>query len=164
MVNVAAIREEIGNTLLAMGDLEAAVQSFKHALATAESGRSLESLSGQRIAITSARSIAEQLAKRGNREEALSYAQKALDVAANSGANNNSPVPLRSLAPRAFHARGLVHAILKDREEARKWLDRSLAVWHSLEGLPDFTSTHAQEKEMVEQAITALQKARRVST
>jgi len=164
MVNVAAIREEIGNTLLAMGDREAAVHSFKHALATAESGRSLESLSGQRIAITSARSIAEQLAMRGNREGALVYAQKALDVVANSDAANNSPVPVRSLAPRAFHARGLAHAILNEQDEARIWLGRSLAIWRSLEGLPDFTSAHAQEKELVEQAIRALQKARQKST
>ena len=102
--------------------------------------------------------------QRGNREAALVYAQKALDVAANSNATDNTPVPLRSLAPRAFHARGLVHAILNERDEARKWLERSLAVWRSLEGLPDFTSTHAQEKELVEQAIRALQKARQTST
>jgi len=147
-----------------MGDREAAVHSFKHALATAESGRSLESLSGQRIAITAARSIAEQLAMRGNRDGALVYAQKALDVAANSNAADNRPVPLRSLTPRAFHARGLVHAILNEKDEARKWLERSLAIWRSLEGLPDFTSHHAQEKELVEQAIKALQKARQKST
>jgi hypothetical protein len=74
------------------------------------------------------------------------------------------------LTPRGLAAMGLTYAWLapaasaisvqarQDRQEARAWLEKSLAAWRLAQADPAFAPPHRREMQRVEAALSALKK------
>ena len=109
-------------------------------------------------------------ARAGKRDAALAHARRALEISDPAGElAKGRPVNVqRFLTPRGSAAMGLIYAALagvkdglpettrSDREQARDWLQKSLAAWREIQSDPAFSPAHRQEMQQVESAAAGL--------
>lgn len=152
VVNLAAMREQLGDVLLKAGQEAEAEREFltSHHMA----GRHLaEMLPFYRIYITTGRKLAEAAADRAQSEAALRYANEAVAVAEKVSAQPGAGVPQRALAPRAYSGLASTYDRLQRTAEARQWRAKALAGFEELQNKPGFTRYHRDEMERVRKAL-----------
>jgi hypothetical protein len=101
---------------------------------------------------------------RGRRGEALDSARRALDAGQHPPPGSG---PLRAL-PRGLSALALTYASLlgsplrvaTDREDALRWLGKSLEAWRASQSEPGFGEPHRREMREVELALARAQSSR----
>lgn len=166
-IEISAIHNFLGDSYLAAGQAGEAARAFSTGIEVAQPLLS----SGSGTVVTGSlfmcRKLGELLARRGDREQSLSLARRALELSSPEGpaAAKRPPDLQRILTPRGFAAMGLVQATLArsaagrpaDRAEARNWLEQSLAAYRELEKHPSFSDLHRRELLVVEKALETLQ-------
>ena len=114
--------------------------------------------------VVGVRGLAEEQARGGAREEALSTLDRALRITKGVDANAlTTAFPLRINVTRSWQAAGSVYSTLSNREHgdqaihdkdaARMWYQRALDSWHKLESNPGFTPAQRHEMESAAQAL-----------
>jgi serine/threonine protein kinase len=155
----------LGDALQGAGDGPNAVRAYEESLKLTESLLTAGSGSSVITAVALCRKLGEEAAARGDRRSAVTYAQRALQISDPSDPTaKGRPADLqRFLTPRGFAAMGLVHARIArtlrssaDTNEARPWLEKSLAAWRAVQTHPSFSPPHRREMQQVEAALSTL--------
>jgi tetratricopeptide (TPR) repeat protein len=97
-MNIAAIGEQIGQLLETTGDARGAETEYLASFATVQPLAQTGRISAYRIFVEVSSKLASIAAKRGEREQALDYARKAVDVGERASAMPGVSVQQRSLA------------------------------------------------------------------
>lgn len=162
-VEISAIYNFLGDTYLSAGQSAEAARAYTTGLATAQPLLASGSGTVVTASLFMCRKLGELLAARGEREQSLALARRALELSTPGGpaAGKRSGDLQRILTPRGYAAMGLVYAALAagpaggagDRSEARIWLDKSLAAYRELEKHQTFSAIHRREMHVVEQTM-----------
>jgi len=151
-VNLASLREQIGDVLLKAGDRDRAREAFNACLTTAQPLFDSVHTVSYRLAITCSRKLAEEAARRKAWTEALAHAKEAVAVGDRAFRSAGATVPTRTNRARGFAAMGSTMALLGDAAAAREWNEKSLALWRDLQYQPGFTQGHRNEMNAVQLA------------
>lgn len=151
------VDQQIGDSLTASHDLQAAKQAYSESAGTAESCMKAGQIECLILYIQSSYRLAQNAVALGHRKEALEFAQRGLRASEAPLAGTTSHLA----SARAVSAIGLTYAALLrsplrepgDLEQAQLWLGKSLDAWHAAESDPGFSSNHRREMEEVEEAL-----------
>lgn len=148
----------LGDAYQTAGDTENALRAYREGLSMTDELQKLGSATVVTASLMMCRKLGELTGKRGDREAAGQYAQRALQLAdAESAEAKRRPPQLQAvLETRAYAAAGAVHAALAgsprrlpaDRSQARAWLEKSLAMYRALEKNPKFAFAELHRREM----------------
>jgi tetratricopeptide (TPR) repeat protein len=155
-MNLASHKDEAGDLLVAAGRLPEARVSFRQGLDLLRGQKARSSPPAIRVALSIARKLGEDAAKRGNRAEALSMA--ALSLEAVEKVADKDPMPAHVNQARAFASAASIHLALGSEDEARRWFERSMELYRNLQGRPGFTSAHRKQMQGVEASLAKLTK------
>jgi tetratricopeptide (TPR) repeat protein len=158
----------LGDALLATGDRPGAVRSFRQALDLAESMLNVGQAFASTTLVSVCLKLGQEAAGRGEREVALTYARRALEVTdpASKYAKSRPEILQRTMTPRGLAAMGLVYRELarsgdaEDGRQAVAWLEKSIAAWREVASDPSFAPPRRRELEQVELALSELQHRR----
>lgn len=160
-------QEQLGDALRLAGNRTEAIRAYQEGLSYSKALLSIKNPSAIVTFISCSRRLGGLSAAAGHREEALRYAQRALQVgdpATETGAVS------RAIPPRAYAAMGLVYADLlhakngdssQDQLQARNWLRKAIQGWHELQISRGLSAVHLAELKEAEVALASLsQKAK----
>jgi serine/threonine protein kinase len=151
------VDQQIGDSLTASHDLQAAKQAYSESADTAESCMKAGQAECLILYIQSSYKLAQNAVALGHREVALEFVQRALRASEAPPAGTAS----RLASARAVSAIGLTYAALSksplrepgDIERAQRWLGRSVDAWHAAQSDPWFSVDHQREMKEVEEAL-----------
>jgi eukaryotic-like serine/threonine-protein kinase len=164
----------LGDALLASGDRAAAVRPYEKSASLSDDLLRAGLTSPVATLISVRQKLAEAAAERGDRATALSNARRAFELSDPDGAlaKRRSPELQRQLTPQGRAAMGLVYfrlhrgssgtEVKQDEQQARLWLQKSLAGWHEAKLDPVFGPVQKKQMQRVEAALSELNR-RRVS-
>jgi len=159
-IYLALVNQHLGDSFTAAADIAAAREAYLTSAKIAASGMKSGHVSLHILFIQANRKLALNAVTRGRRGEALDFARRALDAGENPPPDSG---PLRAL-PRGLSAMALTYAALlrsplrvaTDREDAVRWLGKSLDAWRASQAEPGFGEPHRREMNEVELALTGL--------
>jgi len=159
------VDQHLGDALSEAGDRRSALSAYLESAALAESSLGLGNSSSLILFVQSTRNVALASVGLGRRSDALTAARRALDVAQHPPAGASSSL---RVVPRGLSAMGLTYAALfnsrlreqDDRQQARRWLRKSLDAWHASQSEPGFGAPHRLEMQDVEDALAGVEQAR----
>jgi eukaryotic-like serine/threonine-protein kinase len=150
-MEMAAVHNFLGDALRSEGEYERAARVYRDGLNIAEP--LLPHASGTLVSATSLmyQKLGDLLARRGQRDESLALAQKAVQLSQPGGpAKPQPPGVQRVLTARGYGAMGTTYAALArsevgrpgDRLEARTWITKSLEAYRELMSQPGSWEGH----------------------
>jgi eukaryotic-like serine/threonine-protein kinase len=158
----ALVHLHIGESLAAAGQLEDAGRAFGDSAAISEPYLKLGHTSLLVMFMRANQRLALNAVARGQRENALAFAERVLH------ASENPPADVLSVraVPRGRSAMGLTFAALlqspvqqpADRENALSWLRKAADAWQAAETDPAFAAPHRREMREVEEAIARIER------
>jgi len=159
------INQHLGDSLTSMGDLPSALTAYRDSASIAEAFMRQGNFSQLILFVQSMRKAAVTLARVGRRNDALTFARRALDTAEHPPAGAS---PSARLVPRGLSAMALTYAAIVtsrwheagDREQALDWLGKCLDAWHASQAEPGFSAPHRAEMGEVETALAQIQRSR----
>jgi eukaryotic-like serine/threonine-protein kinase len=157
----------LGEAYEGAGQREKAAETFRKGLAAAEPVLGAGNAALITAAVLMNRKLAVEAAGRGDRERALAHGRRAVAITEPaSPVMKGRPATLqKGLAPRGSAALGLAYAELAKRspdgavyrEEAQRWLRKSIEQFRLIEKFPSYSSTSRRERKAVETALESLQ-------
>lgn len=155
----------LGDALIAT-DRTGSVRAYRASVALAESLLTVGVFSPVPDLVSVLQRLAVLAAADGDREGALRYARRALEVCDPGApiARGRAENVQRFLNPRGSGTMGLTYAALarggtsasEDRRQAGEWLRKSLAAWRDLQTDPAFAPAHKEELQQVEAAAASV--------
>jgi eukaryotic-like serine/threonine-protein kinase len=163
-IYLALVNQHLGDSFTTASDIAAARDAYLKSADVAASGMKSGHVSLHILFIQSTRKLALNAVARGRRGEALDSARRALDAGQHPPPGSG---PLRAL-PRGLSALALTYASLlgsplrvaTDREDALRWLGKSLEAWRASQSEPGFGEPHRREMREVELALARVQSSR----
>lgn len=156
----------LGDAYEAAGDWATAERTFLEGLRLGETLAGTESSTLVLGSVMMCRKVGALAVRRGDRAQALAYAERALRLADPDGPlGKHRPAAAQgTLTPRGYAAIGLVYAGLAqsgqrrpaDAAEARRWLEKSMEHWRALEAKAPLSNMQGKEKRVVETALEGL--------
>ena len=164
----------LGDAVAASGDRAGAVRYYREAVTLLETLVNYGQRGPVITLIDACRKLAEEAARRGDREASLAYARRAFEVSDPASASSKQrPASIQLfLTPRGSAAVGLTYAWLargrnatsnqarEDREQAVVWLEKSLTAWRQAQADPAFAPPHRREMQRVETTLNAIRKGK----
>ncbi|HMF95214.1 MAG TPA: protein kinase [Vicinamibacterales bacterium] len=160
-IYLTLLNQHLGDSFTTTGDLEAARTAYRKSADIAGAGRGSGHSALHIMFIQTNQRLALNAVARGQRDEALDFARRALQAGENPPPGSG---PLRAM-PRGLSAMALTYAALArsgvrlsgDRDAALMWINKSLDAWHASQAEPGFGEPHQREMHDVELALTRLQ-------
>ncbi len=155
----SVIKQQEGDALVAAGKFAAATPVYLESLTDAESCMKLDQAACFLIYMQSSRRLAQDAIALGHRDQAMEFAQHALDASQVFSAGTSA-----TAMPRAFSAMGLTYAALDssplratgDQEQARLWLEKSLSAWRAAQSDSRFSEDDRSEMKEVEETLSRI--------
>lgn len=161
----------LGDALLDSRDSAGAIRAFEQSVASGEALLAIGVDSPAPDLVAVHEKLGLEAARKGNRENALKHARRALDISdpGSPMARSRAGSVQRFLTPRGAAAMGLTYAALwqakrwsaqslQDRVIAVSWLEKSLTAWRALQSDGAFAPPHKSEMDRVEAALVEVSK------
>lgn len=157
----AVASQQLGDRLKQEADLEGANKAYAESASIAESNLKSGEASFLIIFIGSSRKLGLNAIAQGDRDQALGFARRALEVSSKAAPGAAS----KFASPRGFSAMALTYAELLhsplrqdgDREQAISWFRRSVDAWHQAQADAGFQEPQQREMRETEQALASLE-------
>ncbi len=155
-VNLAFVEYQLGELLSRHGRGKESLDWWRKSSANAEHLSASGQFTPARIFVDSSRRLGEAAAARGQREEALSWAAKAVKQGEGTAARDGASLSMLALRPRAYAAAASIIGKTGRSAEALDYWRKADAAWAGLASRPGFSKSHRADWDEVRAALKGI--------